>query len=348
VARIDATTVAVEKLTSGPRVVSAMSPNSNGSLAVVMSTATDIAEVYALENGAFRRITRQNDPWFSQLQLATTEGFTCKSGDGTVVNGLVVKPAGFVTGQRYPTLLLIHGGPNGQDAFSFSFDREFFAAHGYVVLAVNYRGGSGRGAAYQRAIFADWGNKEVMDLLAGVDDAVASGVADPDRLGIGGWSYGGILTDYTIASDGRFKAAISGASSALQLTMYGTDQYIAQYNNEMGPPWKNPDVWLKVSYPFFHADRIRTPTLFLCGLVDFNVPIAGVEQMYQALRGMNVDTQLIVYPGQHHAITMPSYVRDRLTRYLAWWDKHLATPKRTTITRCPKSAHAPRAQNPAS
>ena len=164
-----------------------------------------------------------------------------------------------------------------------------------------------------------------MDLLAGVDYAVATGVADPNRLGIGGWSYGGILTNYTIASDGRFKAAISGASSSLQLTMYGTDQYIAQYDNEIGPPWTNEAAWLKVSYPFFHADRIKTPTLFLCGLLDFNVPIAGVEQMYQALRGMNVDTRLIVYPGQHHGISMPSYVRDRLTRYVAWLNGHLAT-----------------------
>ena len=326
VARIEAATGAAAPLTSGPRVVSEMSPKADGSLAVVMSTATDIGEVYALDNGAFRRITHQNDSWFDQLQLATTEGFSCRSKDGTVVSGLMVKPAGFVAGKRYPTLLWIHGGPNGQDAFSFSFERELFAASGYVVLAVNYRGGAGRGAAYQKAIAGDWGNKEVMDLLAGVDYAVASGVADPDRLGIGGWSYGGILTNYTIASDSRFKAAISGASSSLQLTMYGTDRYIEQYDNEMGPPWKNEAAWLKVSYPFFHADQIRTPTLFLCGQVDFNVPIAGVEQMYQALRGMNVDTQLVIYPGQHHAITMPSYVRDRLTRYLAWWNKHLGMP----------------------
>ena len=171
------------------------------------------------------------------------------------------------------------------------------------MLAVNYRGSSGRGEAYQKAIFADWGNKEVVDLLAAVDWAVASGLADPDRLGIGGWSYGGILTDYTIATDPRFKAAVSGASSALQLSMYGTDQYVVQYDNEMGPPWKSQDLWLKVSYPFFHADRIKTPTLFMGGDKDFNVPIVGVEQMYQALRGMNVDTQLIVYPGQLHGIT---------------------------------------------
>jgi dipeptidyl aminopeptidase/acylaminoacyl peptidase len=163
----------------------------------------------------------------------------------------------------------------------------------------------------------------VVDLLGAVDQAVAAGIADPDRLGLGGWSYGGILTNYTIATDTRFKAAVSGASSSLQLTMYGTDQYIVQYEHEMGPPWKTPDLWMKVSYPFFNADRIKTPTLFLCGQKDFNVPISGVEQMYQALRSVGVDTQLIVYPGQYHGITVPSYARDRLSRYLAWFNRYL-------------------------
>ena len=108
-------------------------------------------------------------------------------------------------------------------------------------------------------------HKEVEDLLAGVDYAIAQGIADPQRLGVGGWSYGGILTDYIIASDARFKAAISGAGSGNQTGTYGTDEYIVQYNAELGPPWQDTALWLKVSYPFFHADRIHTPTLFLGG-----------------------------------------------------------------------------------
>ena len=326
--RVPAAGGPVEPLTTGRRTVSNISLGADGALTLLAGTATEIDEVHALEtDGKLRRLSHQNDALFAELRLATTEDFTSKSKDGTVVNGLLVKPAAYEAGKRYPTLLRIHGGPNGQDEHGFSFERELFAANGYVVLAVNYRGSSGRGSAFQRAIFGDWGRKEVMDLLGAVDAAVALGVADPARLGIGGWSYGGILTDYTIATDTRFKAAVSGAGSALQLSMYGSDQYIRQYENEIGLPWKAQDKWIRISYPFFKADRIKTPTLFLGGEKDFNVPIIGGEQMYQALKSLGVATQLVVYPGQFHGITMPSYVRDRYERYLAWYDKYLKGTK---------------------
>jgi dipeptidyl aminopeptidase/acylaminoacyl peptidase len=323
VARIPASGGEVEKLTGGRRVVSSLSLGSDGKTALLMSTATALPEVHALENGAFRRLSHQNDAWLSEVDLGTTEDFTSKSKDGTVVNSLLTKPAGFKPRQKYPLLLSIHGGPNGQDEHSFSFDHELFAAEGYVVLAVNYRGSSGRGSAFQKAIYGDWCHKEVIDLIGAVDEAIRVGVADPERLGLGGWSYGGILTDATIAVDQRFKAGVSGAGSSLQLTMYGTDQYILQYETELEPPWKGLEPWLKVSWAFLHADRIKTPTLFMCGEKDFNVPIAGSEQMYQALKSRGIDTQLIVYPGQFHGITMPSYVRDRYERRLAWYNKYL-------------------------
>jgi len=323
VARISASGGVVEKLTGGRRVVSSLSLGSDGKTALLTATAADLPEVHALENGAFRRLSHQNDAWLSEVELGTTEDFTSKSKDGTVVNSLLTKPAGFKPGQKYPLLLLIHGGPNGQDEHSFSFDHELFAAQGYVVLAVNYRGSSGRGSAFQKAIYGDWCHKEVIDLIGAVDEAIRVGVADPERLGLGGWSYGGILTDATIAVDQRFKAGVSGAGSSLQLTMYGTDQYILQYETELGPPWKGLEPWLKVSAAFLHADRIQTPILFMCGEKDFNVPIAGSEQMYQALKSRGIDTQLVVYPGQFHGITTPSYVRDRYERRLAWYRKYL-------------------------
>ncbi len=330
VARVAAAGGKVEKLITGQRVVSSVSPGADGAFAVLASTPTDVPEVYALETGRLRRLSHQNDEWIKEVLLGTTEEFTSTSRDGTEVHGLLVRPPGFQAGRKYPTLLRIHGGPNGQDENAFNFERELFAANGYAVVAVNYRGSSGRGSAYQKAIFADWGNKEVVDLLGAMDYVQKIGVADPDRLGIGGWSYGGILTNYTIASDGRFKAATSGAGSSNQISMYGTDQYITQYENEIGPPWKSEALWIKLSYPFFHADRIHTPTLFLGGEKDFNVPLLGSEQMYQALRSLGVDTELVIYPGQFHGITTPSYKKDRLERYLAWYEKYLRTKPATT------------------
>ncbi len=314
----------------GRGVVSDLSTSPEGRVAVLAGSATQPNEIYALEKGILRALTHQNDAWLAEVQLGITEDFSVKGKDGTVVNGLLTKPAGYQAGTRYPTLLRIHGGPNGQDQHAFNLERELFAANGYAVIAANYRGSAGRGAAYQKAIYADWGNKEVQDLLAAVDHVVAMGVADPDRLGIGGWSYGGILTDYTIATTPRFKAATSGAGSALQTSMYGVDQYVYQYDTEVGPPWKTQALWEKISYPFWHADRIKTPTLFLGGEKDFNVPVAGGEQMYQALRSLGIETQLIVYPGQFHGISTPSYQRDRLERYLAWYAKYLKAPATTT------------------
>lgn len=312
----------VERLLGGSLAVMSYSA-AGGHVAVSKSTDQEPSEIFALDGSSLRKLTAHNDGLLAELNLGATEDVAFKSPDGADVHGLVTKPPAYEAGRKYPMLLRIHGGPNGQDQHSFNFERQFFAAHGYVVLAVNYRGSSGRGSKYQETIFADWGHKEVMDLLAGVDHVVKMGLADPDRLGIGGWSYGGILTDYTIASDQRFKAAISGAGSANQISMYGVDQYTSQYDNEIGPPWKNPDAWVKISYPFFKADRIKTPTLFMGGDKDFNVPIVGGEQMYQALRSLGVPTELVVYPGQFHGFTRPSFIRDRYERYLAWYDKYL-------------------------
>ena len=320
-ARVPAGGGTVEPLTSGRRVVGAPSLGPDGLIALLSSTPDSPNEVHVAEQGRLRKLTAHNDAWAREVAFSAVEDVTFTARDGTVVNGLLARPAG-ATG-ALPLIVWIHGGPNGQDDHGFDYIREILAAGGYAVLQVNYRAGSGRGSKYQKTIYADWGNLEVVDLLAGVDWAVRTGVADPDRLGIGGWSYGGILTNYAIATDTRFKAAASGAGSSLQTSMYGTDQYILQYDTEMGQPWRHPDVWMKVSYPFFKADRIKTPTLFMCGQNDFNVPIAGSEQMYQALRSNGVDTQLVVYPGQYHGITTPSYQRDRLDRYVKWFDKYL-------------------------
>ena len=285
------------------------------------SDAQRPTEIYALEK-LTRRLTSHTDAFLAPLALAKGQAFQSISEDGTKVSCLYYRPD-TPENIKLPLILFIHGGPVGQDAFDFDLSRQMLAAGGFVVAAVNYRGSSGRGVEYSKTISGDWGNKEVMDLHGAVDLLVKEGIVDSSRMGVAGWSYGGILTDYLIASDNRFKAASSGAGTGFTLSLYGVDQYINQYNNEIGPPWKAIDRYLKISYPLLKADRIRTPTLFMSGEKDFNVPTAGSEQMYQALRTLGIPTELIIYPGQFHGITIPSYQRDRLERWLGWFKNYL-------------------------
>jgi dipeptidyl aminopeptidase/acylaminoacyl peptidase len=316
-----------EPVLQGRRVVSAFDVSPAGRIAALVSTTATLPEVFAVDGPEPRPLSRQNDSLLAGLRLATIEEISFKSRDGTTIHGFMVKPPDYREGARYPTVLRIHGGPVEQFGCEMGLGTvlswQVLAARGYVVLAANPRGSSGRGEAFARAIYADWGNKDAQDVIAAVDYAIARGVADPKRLGIGGWSYGGMLTNYVIAQDTRFKAATSGASTSNALTCYGTDMYVRDYEGELGTPWTSPAAYLRVSFPFLHADRIVTPTLFLCGEKDFNVPLLNSEQMYQALRSLGVETKLVIYPGQFHGITKPSYLQDRMRRYLDWYDQHL-------------------------
>ncbi|RRA50071.1 S9 family peptidase [Acidipila sp. EB88] len=313
---------APERLTQGPGDAAALA-SAKDHTALLWSTDGKLSEMYALEGSTLRALTHHNDALVASLELAPTQDLEAKTKDGNEVHSLLTMPVGYKPGTKAPMLLFIHGGPTAEDMHTFDLSRQLFAAHGYAVLNVNYRGSNGRGFAYSHAINADWGNKEVTDLLASVDAAVATGTIDADKMAIGGWSYGGILTDYTIASTTRFKAASSGAGMGNLLGLYGVDEYILQYDNEIGAPWKNPDLYIKLSYPFFHADRIKTPTLFMGGDQDFNVPVEGGEQMYEALKSVGTPAELIVYPGQFHGFTRPSFIRDRYTRWFGWYDRYL-------------------------
>jgi dipeptidyl aminopeptidase/acylaminoacyl peptidase len=308
----------------GDRAFSAIetSPTAN-TLVALMSEPQKPSEIYAVESGNLRQITHVQDSFLAPIQLATVEGFQSKSKDGNLTSGILLRPPSLKAAEKLPLVFYIHGGPVSQDNYGFDLTRQVMAAAGYAVAGVNYRGSNGRGLAYTRAIYGDWGNKEVLDVLGAADLLVSKGIADENRMAISGWSYGGITTNYTIASTSRFKAAVSGAGSGLQLTMYGSDQYISQYETELGPPWKNTEKWIALSYPFFHADRIKTPTLFMASQNDFNVPVAGAEQMYQALRSLGIPTQLVIYPGQNHGLSVPSYIKDRWERHISWFNKYL-------------------------
>lgn len=320
--RINLADGSVTDITQGKRFDYDLDVAADGRMVVLGGDDHQPYEISAVDNEGLRALGKHND-WLEQKRLANVEPIHFKSADGTGIDGVLVKPLDYRRGQRYPTLLRIHGGPVYTYSHEFMSDWQAYAAAGYAVVAVNPRGSSGRGFDFAKAIYADWGNKDVEDVLAGVDHVVAMGIADPDRLGIGGWSYGSILTNAVIARDQRFKAAVSGAGASNMYAMYGHDQYIREYELELGTPWNNREQYDRASYPFLHADRITTPTLFQCAEEDLNVPCLGAEQMYQALHSLGVPTQLVVYPGENHGLTVPSYLRDRLERNIAWYDKYL-------------------------
>ena len=312
-----------EQVIGGRRVTQLFSISRTGRVAALVDSPERPAEVYAADGEALRALSHQNDSVLARVRLAPVEEIETKSRDGTSVNGFLVRPTQYQSGTRYPTILNLHGGPVSQFEDDFNFYWQLLAAQGYAVIAMNPRGSSGRGENYSLGIWADWGNKDAQDVLAGVDYGVKLGVADSGRLGVGGWSYGGILTNYVIAQSSRFKAATSGAGASNILAGYGTDMYVREYEAELGQPWKRTATWLKLSFPFLHADRIRTPTLFLCGAKDFNVPLLNSEQMYQALRSLGVPTRLIIYPDTYHGVDKPSYERHRYQQYLNWFGEYL-------------------------
>jgi len=314
----------------GRLVVAAYSLSKDGAIAAQISTLDRPDEIFLSNEKDLPRLTKTNDALFSQLRLAQADYVHFKSKDGTSVSGYLYKPVDYAPGKKVPTLLNPHGGPVGQYSASFYHLAQLYAANGYAVLLPNPRGSSGYGQKFCEAIFADWGNKDFQDDMAMVDYAVAQGIADPEKLGVGGWSYGGMSTDFIIAQTTRFKAAISGAGIALMTSGYGHDQYIRDYDSELGRPWENKTVWEKIS-PYYRVNNITTPTLFMGGDVDWNVPIIGGEQMYQALKSLGRTTELVVYPGEFHGFTTPSHIKDRLERYLAWYAHYVkgdSTPPR--------------------
>lgn len=291
-------------------------------IVVLESRATYPNEISRVTAGGLVRVTRVNDAWLDEVMLAPVTRFRSRSRDGAEIDAFLTMPPDQPEGKNLPTLLRIHGGPVSQYTEGFSVEWQLFAAHGYAVVSANPRGSSGRGSAFSREIFADWGNKDFLDVMGAVDHVIAMGVADPGRLGVGGWSYGGILTNYVITKTDRFKGAISGASEVNYLANFGHDHYLIEWETELGLPWRNTDLWIKLS-PYYQVDKVTTPTLVMCGQEDWNVPLINSEQLYQALRRLGVQTELVIYPGEGHGISRPSFQKDRYERYLAWYDKYV-------------------------
>jgi dipeptidyl aminopeptidase/acylaminoacyl peptidase len=308
----------------GRRMVQSFSLGKDGAAVAVIGELTRPPEVYFLsaDGGDLKRLTTTNDALMAKIRLPDVEYVHFKSKDGTTVAGYLYEPPEYKPGTRYPAILRPHGGPVWAYYAEFNFDPQLFAANGYVVLTPNPRGSSGYGQDFCKAIYADWGHKDFEDDMAMVDYAVAQGIADPDKLGVGGWSYGGISTNFIITQTTRFKAAISGAGNFLYITNWGHDLYSRDWEIELGLPWENRELWEKLS-PFNRVTKIKTPTLIMGGESDWNVPVINGEQMYQSLKRLGVPTLLVVYPGEYHEFSRPSFIQDRYERYLDWYNHYV-------------------------
>ena len=324
-ARVPAAGGAVEPLTTGRRVVGrAVAGPGRQRSRCRRRRRREPYEVYAVEKGKLRKLTSQNDAWRREVAFAKVEDVTFTAQgrhDGQRPAVAARRRAGR---QKLPLVLWIHGGPNGQDDHSFDDERELFAANGYAVLQVNYRGSSGRGSKYQKAIYADWGNLEVVDLLAGVDWAIKSGVADPERLGIGGWSYGGILTDYTIATD----HALQGGELRRRQRAAALDVRVGPVHHAVrdraGSAVEDPGPLdqgelSRSSTPIASRRRRSSWRAKRTSTCRWSAP----SRCTRRFAATAWTTQLVIYPDQHHGVRVPSYMRDRFERRLAWFDKYL-------------------------
>ncbi len=329
-ARVGVADGQVTTLAGGRVMVDGYSLGAGGSVAASLSTMDRPFEVFNVSGGKLTRLSHENDAWISKLRLAAGEYVSFKSNDGTTVHGYVYKPVDYLAGKKYPAILRPHGGPVWAYYAEFQDLAQLLAANGYVVLLPNPRGSSGYGQDFCKAIWADWGNKDYQDDMAMVNYAVAQGYADEDKLGVGGWSYGGISTDFIIAQTTRFKGAIAGAGEADYKSMWGHDMYQRDYTTELGLPWEHPENWDRVNY-LKKVKDITTPTLFVGGNIDWNVPILGGEQMYQSLKALGRETLLVVYPDEHHEFRTPSHIQDLNRRFLAWYAHYVkadGTPAR--------------------
>ena len=299
-----------------------------GEVVVSLSTASTPTELYAY-NDELNQLTNVSAEVLEGVARAEVEKLRFESADGTPVEAFFVKPVGYQQGQAYPTILWLHGGPASQFNWGYNDTAQLFAANGYAVIMPNPRGSTGYGAEFAHGTVAAWGENDFDDVMAAIDHGIEIGLVDPDRTGVGGWSYGGILTNYVITQTQRFQAAMSGASLGLVTSNYGHDQYQLMYELEFGLPWENPELWAELS-PFNKVENITTPTLWMGGEVDWNVPINNSEQMYIAMKRLGRETQLVVYPNEHHGIRRPTFQKDRFERWIAWFDQYLKPAGQTT------------------
>ena len=319
---------AVQSLIDGEDVVTDYAASAEGRLFALIARPQMPDELFAVEDGALRRLTNVNPDLGTGIALGNLEKHTYKSADGTAIDAFVVFPPGYRKGQSYPGILHIHGGPQAQFDYRFDSEVQLLAARGFVVVMPNPRGSFGYGQEFADAIYRDWGGIDYQDVIGAIDFAVGKGWVDEERMAVYGWSYGGMMTNHVITKTNRFKAAITGASATLYAANYGHDQYQQWWEQELGLPWlaENRAYWERIS-PFYSLDKVETPTLIVGGESDWNVPIQNSEQLYIALKRQGVPTELVVYPNESHTLSVPSYEKDLYGRYFAWLERWVLSPE---------------------
>ena len=296
----------------------------SGEVAFAGQTATTPQELWLWDQkSAPKQISHLNDSW-KQYTLSTPEFYKYKSFDGLEIEAALLKPLGYDGKSKLPLIALIHGGPTGAWQDSIEMWGQLLAARGYAVFYPNIRGSSGYGQKFIEMNRGDWGGGDYRDVMAGVDDLIAKGIADPDKLAIGGWSYGGFMSEWVITQTTRFKAAVSGAGLSNLISEYGTERGPSYHEWFYGVPYEPEKVTgFLNSSPVVNLKNAKTPTLILQGDADPVDPPGQSQELYRGLKHYGVETELVVYPREPHGFHEEKHLLDRLNRILAWYDKHL-------------------------
>lgn len=334
---VDVAANRIDEIKSTPAVLSLFSINRAGTtMSFIRQTSDTPADVFVSSVTEFApvQITRVN----ADLKLPAigrTEVIRWKSKDGREIEGLLTYPVGYQAGQRVPLLLNIHGGPAGVFQQTFLGGRGIYplatlAARGYAILRPNPRGSSGYGVEFRRANIKDWGFGDYHDVMTGVDKVVEMGVADPERLGVAGWSYGGYLTSWIVTQTNRFKAASAGAPVINLMSFNGTADipgFIPDYLG--GQFWEIQELYQKHS-PLFNVKSVTTPTMIQHGEADVRVPISQGYEFYNALKMKGVPTRMLVLPRQPHGPSEPKMQLAAMNANLEWFDKYIGPKSQTS------------------
>jgi dipeptidyl aminopeptidase/acylaminoacyl peptidase len=299
--------------------------SSSGEVVFVGHTATVPQELWLWDKKSpARQISRFNESW-KQYTLSAPEYYKYKSFDGLEIEAALLKPAGYDGKSKLPLIAIIHGGPTGNWSDSIETWGQLLAARGYAVFYPNIRGSSGYGQKFIELNRGDWGGADFKDVMTGVNDLVTRGIADPDKLGIGGWSYGGYMAEWAITQTNIFQAAVSGAGLSNLISEYGTEKRPSYDEWFYGVPYEKPTGFLNSS-PFLFLKNARTPTLILQGDADDTDPLGQSQELYRGLKRYGVETELVVYPREPHGFREEKHLLDRLNRILVWYDKYLKQP----------------------